>query len=285
MKHLFQMNEDSTLIADSGSTKTDWTLWTATDARTINVRTQGINPYMIGVIEISRILREELLPALPHTVPARIRFYGAGCRGTQTAVVHEALLSVFPRAHVEVCSDLLGAAKALCGKEEGIACILGTGENSCLFDGQQIIENIPPLGYILGDEGSGAALGKRLIGDILKGRLSRHIRQCFADEYALGTDEIIQRVYREPFPNRFLASFAPFLNKHKEEIEIHELILNEFMSFFNRNVVNYQRRDLSVHFVGSIAVHFSEELEEAAIRCGMRLGTVLQSPLERLENL
>lgn len=273
------MNKQLKLIADSGSTKTDWLLQDKTEC--ITVRTQGINPFMLGSNEISDIIKGELLPQLPLKCPKQVHFYGAGCRGEQTATLKEILHNVFPESTVEVESDMVGAARALCGKSEGVACILGTGENSCLFDGTRIIENIPPLGFILGDEGSGAALGKRLVGDILKKQLSEKIRRQFFTEYHMDVDEIIRRVYKSPLPNRFLASFTYFLHKNRKEKEIQSLIVEEFNIFFRRNVAAYKRPDLPVHFVGSIAVCFSEELRTAAGNNGFQVGHLLKSPLEK----
>lgn len=277
------MDTPSKLIADSGSTKTDWLLLKG-NTRT-QVRTQGINPFMLDKRDISDIIRSELLPELPKESPASVHFYGAGCRGEQIQILEKILHSFFPQADIEVASDMLGAARALCGTDEGIACILGTGENTCLFDGKAITENVPPLGFILGDEGSGAVLGKRLIGDILKKQLPEHICNDFFAEYGMGTDEIIKRVYKSPLPNRFLASFTFFLHKHKEQEDIQRLIIEEFCSFFRRNVATYHRADLPVHFIGSIAVHFSKELRAAAEHTGFQIGRIHRSPLEQPELL
>lgn len=277
------MDTPSKLIADSGSTKTDWLLLKGNAQ--IQIRTQGINPFMLDRKDISEIILTELLPELSEISPATVHFYGAGCRGEQIRLLEDILRSFFPQAEIEVASDMLGAARALCGKNEGIACILGTGENTCLFDGKSITENIPPLGFILGDEGSGAVLGKRLIGDILKKQLPENICNDFFAEYGLSTDEIIKRVYKSPLPNRFLASFTFFLHKHKEDKDIQQLIIDEFCRFFKRNVATYRRPDLPVHFIGSIAVHFNNELKAAAERTGFIIGRTHKSPLEHPELL
>lgn len=270
------------LIADSGSTKTDWRLLLP-DGTALNFSTQGFNPYMYPPGEMAEALREAALPPLQGVEPESVCFYGAGCRGNQVCVVAEALQAVFAKAEVEVCSDLLGTARAVCGNSEGIACILGTGSNSCLYDGEAIVQNVPPLGYILGDEGSGAVLGRRLLGDILKGQLPETVLRKFRLAHDADIDTVVRRVYKEPFPNRYLASFSYFLHQNRKELGIRELIIDEFNRFFSRNIRGYGRNDLLVHFTGSIAHFFSEELSEAARLSGFRIGTIMKSPMDGLE--
>ena len=273
------------LIADSGSTKTDWCLCKKGTILN-NLQTQGINPYHQSEEAIEEVIREELLPQLPETTEVsklNIIFYGSGC-ANETACnrVREAIQKVLRTNNITIHSDLLGAARALCGREEGIACVLGTGSNSCLYNGKEIIANIPPLGYILGDEGSSAVLGRRLVGDCLKNQLPDALRNEFLTEYSLTQEIILEKVYRQPLANRFLASLTPFLSKHREVPEIHKLLVESFTDFFVRNVKQYRRPWLPIHFVGSIANAFSAELKEAAESLGMELGTILQSPMEGL---
>lgn len=267
------------LIADSGSTKTDWCIH-----HTTIVHTQGINPFHQSDEVIQHILSDELFPQLPpQKTIDEIHFYGAGCTPEKSLIVKKALKELFPQAMIEVESDLLGAARALCGKEEGIACILGTGSNSCLYDGDQIISNVSPLGYILGDEGSGAVLGKRLASDCLKHQLPEPICQAFLQETKLTPANIIEKVYRQPQVNRFLASLTPFLSAHREVPQIHSLLISSFLDFFQRNVLQYKRHDISVHFTGSIAWHFQEEVKEAAHSLDIQTGKFIQSPIVELQ--
>ena len=276
------------LIADSGSTKTDWCLCNKSTTLS-SIQTQGINPYHQTEEAIEEVLREELLPQLKsqelmaHSSQLHIIFYGSGC-ANETACnrIKEALFKVLDTKDVTIHSDLLGAARALCGHEEGIACVLGTGSNSCLFNGKEIIANTPPLGYILGDEGSSAVLGRRLVGDCLKNQLPEPLRDEFLAEYNLTQEIILEKVYRQPLANRFLASLTPFLSKHREVPEVHKLLVESFTDFFVRNVKQYRRPWLPIHFVGSIANAFPAELKEAAESLGMELGTILQSPMEGL---
>lgn len=276
------------LIADSGSTKTDWCLCNG-DTVLTTIQSQGINPYHQAEEAIEQVLRNELLPQLSKNPEfnsqssIKVIYYGAGC-ANETACnrVKEAIHKVLNTKDITVHSDLLGAARALCGHEEGIACVLGTGSNSCLYNGKEIKANIPPLGYILGDEGSSAVLGRRLVGDCLKNQLPEAIREEFLAEYQLTQEIILEKVYRQPLANRFLASLTPFLSKHREVPEIHRLLIESFTDFFVRNVKQYRRPWLPIHFVGSIAHAFSAELKEAAESLGMELGTILQSPMEGL---
>lgn len=271
------------LIADSGSTKTDWCLCNE-GAPILAVQTQGINPYHQTEEAIEQVLAEELLPQLTQQ-PASlcVIFYGAGCANdTACGRVKEAIQKVLVTDDIIIHSDLLGAARALCGHEEGIACVLGTGSNSCLFDGKDIIANVPPLGYILGDEGSSAVLGRRLVGDCLKNQLPEAVRNEFLAEYNLTQETILEKVYRQPLANRFLASLTPFLSKHREVPEVHTLLVESFVDFFVRNVKQYRRPWLPIHFVGSIANAFNAELKEAAESLGMELGCILKSPMEGL---
>ncbi len=276
------------LIADSGSTKTDWCLCNKGSV-VLNIQTQGINPYHQTEEAIEEVLREELLPQLEaqgsniQSSQLSIIYYGSGC-ANETACnrIKEAIHKVLCTSDATIHSDLLGAARALCGHEEGIACVLGTGSNSCLYNGKEIIANTPPLGYILGDEGSSAVLGRRLVGDCLKNQLPEALREEFLTEYQLTPEIILEKVYRQPLANRFLASLTPFLSKHKEVPEVHKLLVESFTDFFVRNVKQYRRPWLPIHFVGSIANAFSAELKAAAESLGMELGTIMQSPIEGL---
>jgi N-acetylglucosamine kinase-like BadF-type ATPase len=211
-----------------------------------------------------------------------IHFYGAGCTPEKAILLKGILLTFFPQAEISVESDLLGAARSLCGKEKGIACILGTGSNSCEYDGEKIVSNVSPLGYILGDEGSGAVLGKRLVGDCLKRQLPEAICQAFLKETRLSPAEIIDKVYRQPQANRFLASLTPFLSAHRETPEIHALLLSCFTDFFRRNVMQYEYQRKEVHFTGSIAWFFKEEVTEAAHALNIRTGKFIKSPIQGL---
>jgi len=183
---------------------------------------------------------------------------------------------------IEVHSDILAAARGLSGRNAGIVCILGTGSNSCFYDGEKVLANVSPLGFILGDEGSGAVLGKLLVGDILKNQMPEGLKEKFLQQFDLTPAMIIERVYRQPFPNRFLASLSPFLEQNIELSEIRALVLNAFKAFLNRNVKQYDYHRHPVHFIGSIAFYYKDLLEEAIRECGMQLGTIVQSPMEGL---
>lgn len=268
------------LLADSGSTKTDWC--GLKDCPCLRVQTQGINPYHQKPDNILKILYKELLPQLPIEPIEAIYFYGAGCTPQKSELIQTCLVKVFgEQARIEVHSDLVGAARALFGHRPGIACILGTGSNSGFYDGERIVANTPALGYILGDEGSGAYLGKRLLGDVLKGQLPEHICLAFVNETQLTQEEIIQKVYRKPLANRFLAGLTPFLKEYHEEPAIRCLLLEAFEAFARRNLRAYPS-DMPVSATGSIAHHFRAELSEALQHAGYRLETVEQSPMEGL---
>ena len=275
------------LIADSGSTKTSWVFTNGISRE--ESETLGINPVRDSEEEIEGTLMnlsltlskgEGMLPPLSFRERLEVRFYGAGCIPPYSDVVRRVLERHFPDADIHVESDLLGAAHALCGQEEGIACILGTGSNSCLYDGRNIVENVSPLGWILGDEGSGAVLGRLLVGNVLKAQLSPALCRAFADETGLTRAHIINKVYREGLPNRFLASLVPFLGRHREEEEIRQMLIDEFRRFLRRNVVQYGRPDLPVSFVGGIAHSYREELEEALRLEGLKLGRIMQRPID-----
>lgn len=275
------------LIADSGSTKTTWCL--ISDKRPNEneryVTGVGINPVRDDEAAISSALDD--VDLLSTSEINEVHFYGAGCIPTTIPIMERVLSKRFPDAIIEVASDLLGAARALCGKEEGIACILGTGSNSGLYDGCQLVANVSPMGWILGDEGSGAVLGRTLVSELYKGSL-QHLRQEFEEEYlpTLITIEttpqaaIIQAVYRSPMPNRFLASLVPFLAQKRKDHGIEELIEDAFRKFFRRNVAAYGRPDLPVNFVGGVAGAFETELRAAAVSEGFDFGHIMTAPIK-----
>lgn len=269
------------LIADSGSTKTDWCMMENGEP-VLRFQTRGTNPFFQTEEEIRKEIETGLLPALKDYVPSVVYFYGAGCAFPEKNEMIRRAINQYVPVSVEVGSDLLAAARALCGDRPGIACIMGTGSNSCYYDGKEIVKNVSPLGFILGDEGSGAVLGKLLIGDVLKDQLPPALKEQFLAQYELTPALIMDRVYRQPFPNRFLAGFSPFILEHLDEPAIWELVTRSFLAFFTRNVKQYDYLELPVHLVGSVAWHYQDILKDIAFDLSICLGTIAQSPMEGL---
>lgn len=264
------------LLADSGSTKCTWILDDGSRRR--EIRTHGINAVQHTDAQIRATLAE-----LPVTEPVTaVRFYGAGCGTTFPEVsrrLHDELARRFATDDITIESDLTAAARALWGRGEGIACILGTGSNSCHCRNGAVVSNTPPLGYILGDEGSGAALGRTLLNGLFKGQIP--LREEFLRSSGLTYEEIIRRVYREPFANRFLASLAPFIRSHADCPEVREMVVGAFREFARRNLSGYPR-GLTVGCIGGIAAHFEKLLREALETEGYRVETIVESPAEGL---
>ena len=270
------------LIADSGSTKTDW-LFISSDGTQTELHTDGINPARDARDNIYNVLYHDLLTQLPHTeTPQAVYFYGAGCIEPFSRNVKSVIEELFPGCHAEVESDLLGAARAVCGHEPGIACILGTGSNSCLYDGKDIVKHTPPLGYILGDEGSGSYLGKILLNGLFKGTLPEALKEDFCNEYQLSMPDIIERVYRLPAANTFLASLVPFIAKHRTNPDIHNMLVEVFCLFIERNIAIYGHKEMPINCVGGVAYQFEDELKEAAKEKDMQIGRILRRPIERI---
>lgn len=272
------------LLADSGSTKTDWSV--LEKGKLIQkISTKGTNPFFQSQEEIRNEIKEALIPQLPFSEVDELYFYGAGCAfPDKIAIVKEAIGQfIRVKRSFEVNSDMLAAARGLCGHKQGIACIIGTGSNSCLYDGQNIVENVSPLGFILGDEGSGAVLGKILIGDILKNQLSVELKKKFFLKFPMTRAEIINRVYCLPFPNRFLASLSIFYEENIADSTIRTMLVDNFKSFLKRNVMQYEGYNCyPINFIGSIAYFFREQLDEACKAMGLKLGEVERSPMEGL---
>lgn len=280
------------LIADSGSTKTDWCL--CMDSRIIRASTAGMNAAIQDEEQLREVVGKELLQALSHqnagsspfddtAKPIHIYYYGAGCVGKNSCRVDAVLREVFgEEAHITVNSDLVGAAIALLGDDEGIACILGTGSNSCLFDGKQIVKQTPPMGYILGDEGSGAVLGRRFLNALFKSQLLNEVKEEFLATTHLALPDIIERVYRSAMPNRFLASLSPFIAQHLHIAEVEQLVIDNFRDFMTKNIQPYHRPELPINAVGSIAVVYEKQLREAAEKEQLFIGKVLKAPMDEL---
>ena len=273
-----------TLIADSGSTKADWVLADAGHGPVARLRTEGINPVHMADEAIAAVLasvRQWLATLTPlSTRHLTVEFYGSGVRPDQEERMERLLRQALGIRHAEARSDLLGAARALCGSSEGLACILGTGANSCLYDGERIVANIPPMGFILGDEGSGAALGKLFLNALYKGRLGNAMIETFEKEQHTTLAGVIDTVYRQPLPNRWLASLSPFIHRHLDNPDVGDLVTGNFTDFIARNIEPYGRRDLPLNVVGSIAFHYSGHLRMAAEKAGYTVGRILRSPLD-----
>lgn len=272
----------SILIADSGSTKTEWCL--LENKKKKKIITQGLSPYFLNGEQIIAVLQKELLPKLKSATPSEIFFYGTGCSNpSNAAIVKKAVKSFFPAATIKVDNDLAGAAKAVCGNKRGIACILGTGSNSCYYNGRRIVKNSPGLGYVLGDEGSGAYLGKKVLQYYLYNTFDEDLMERFKLKYQTGASEILENVYKKPLPNRYLAGFAIFLAENRGHFMIENIIEDGFNDFFFNHVYKYRESwSLPINFIGSIAYGFRDVLKDLCDSYELQLGTVLRNPMEGL---
>lgn len=270
------------LIADSGSTKTEWLLL---DKNLVVKQcfSMGINPYFIDTKGIIEIVEQEVSPFIGG-IPTEIFFYGSGCSTpTKKSIVENALRYFFPNSIITIEHDLLASARALCIDKPGIACILGTGSNSCLYNGVNIMENVPSLGYLFADDGSGGHIGKNFLTKYLFGEFSKETEELFKLQYNYSLENILDAVYNKPKPNRFLASFSPFVQEHLHIPEVKEVAVNSFKSFFERQVTRYTDfQSYQVSFIGSVSFYYSEVLKEVASEYGVDIGVILKSPMEGL---
>jgi glucosamine kinase len=271
------------LIADSGSTKTAWKL-IGNSGEVKNIQTSGINPFFRIEGDIFQELSQFLLPETGTDIQ-EIFFYGAGIINAEKGdIIRRALNRIYPEASIETHSDVLGAARALFGNRPGIACILGTGSNVCLYDGEKITGGVSPLGFILGDEGSGAVMGRKLLGDYFKEVMPVRLREKFAERFNLTREEALNRVYRAEKPNQFLAQFVPFLSEHANSAYCHEFVQQNFMEFFERNVSKLpDYTKYPIGFVGSVAYSFSQILNNTASYFGYEETTIIKEPIDGLE--
>jgi len=269
------------LIADSGATKTEWCVING-NKKTIFI-TQGMSPYFITAEQMQNIIKEELHPKLKQKID-EVHYYGTGCANADNAKsVKQVFKNIFPEANISIDHDLMAAAKALCGKEKGIACILGSGSNSCYYDGRKIIKNSPGLGFILGDEGSGAYLGKKVIQYYLYNTFDEDLMARFDARFVTNKTEILNAVYKKPLPNRYLATFAIFLAENRGHYMIENIIEDGLNDFFFNHVYKYKESwTLPIHFVGSIAYGFKDVLIELCKSYQLQLGKVIKNPMQGL---
>ena len=270
------------LIADSGSTKTEWCLL---KGNTKNIFTsQGMSPYFIGGQQMENIIRLEVLPSIKKVKVQEVYYYGTGCTNpANMRMVKKVLKNCFPDANVHVDTDVTGAAKALCGDDKGIACILGTGSSSCYYNGKKIVKVSPGLGFILGDEGSGAYLGKKVIQYYLYNTFDEDLRARFDAKFVTNVNEILNAVYKEPLPNRYLASFAIFLAENRGHYMVENIIEDGLNDFFYTQIYKYSESwKLPVHFTGGIAFGFKDVLQQMCESYQLQLGNVLKNPMEGL---
>lgn len=272
------------LIADSGSTKTAWCLISG-NQRVKDITTKGINPFYQTEEEIEAELKNTLCQEIGGENKINsVYFYGAGCADSQiNSKLAKTLQQVLKSDKAEVSSDMLGAARGIFKHQKGIACIMGTGSNSAYYDGNEIVKSIPAGGFIIGDEGSGAVLGKTLIADYIKNQMPENILAEFKKFYNGTYLDVVNHVYKQPFPNRWLANFTKFMYEKREDDYIHNMIVNSFTLFFNRNIKQFDSwENTEVGFVGSIAYYFEKELKEAAQKCEITVSEIYQNPIEGL---
>ena len=272
----------SILIADSGSTKCEWCLISNGRKKTIN--TQGASPYFLNELQLVNMMRKELLPSLKKNLPTSIYFYGTGCAAAANrAIVRRAISSIFPNARIEVEHDLTGAARALCGKNKGIVVILGTGSNSGYYNGKKIVRNSPGLGYVLGDEGSGAYLGKKVLQYYLYQTFDSEMHNKFVKKYQTAQSEILDSVYKKPLPNRYIASFAMFLSENRGHYMIDNIIEDGLRDFFSVHLTFYpESGKIPIFFTGSVAFGFQDILKELCKDFGWEAGKFLAKPMAGL---
>ncbi|MEI6945708.1 N-acetylglucosamine kinase [Paraflavisolibacter sp. H34] len=276
--------EPATLIADGGSTKTEWCL--IQDGRKKSLFTQGMSPYFYTSREMTELLAKELLPRLKEVSVETLYYYGTGCASpTNARSVRQALEETFPDTAIEVNTDLVAAARAVCGHGKGIACILGTGSNSCFFNGEKIVRNSPGLGYVLGDEGSGAYLGKKVLQYYLYNTFDDDLRSRFDAMFTTTAVEVLDNIYSKPLPNRYLATFAMFLAENRGHFMVENILEDGLNDFFFQHLCKYPEVwTHPVNFVGSIAYGFSDVLEQLCHSYEFELGKILKNPMQGLVN-
>ncbi len=271
------------LIADSGATKTAWAL--VGPRKVWHFQTQGLSPYYFTAEQIAEVLEKELLPGLKGKEITGLFFYGTGCSKKEMQdLVKKGLRLAFPgKAPIKVESDMTGAARALCGKEKGIVCILGTGSNSCVYNGRKITRNNPAPGFILGDEGSGAYLGKKVIQHFIYQTFDEDLLHKFKLHYQTDYATILDHVYKQPWPNRYLAGFTGFLSENRGHYMIENILEDGLADFFMTHLYKYPETWLwPIHFTGSISWHFRDKLKELCHGFELQMGKILQAPIDGL---
>ncbi len=270
------------IVADSGGSKIDWRLL-LNDGKIDQAHSVGFNPYYQPLEHLDKIVKESLLPQIKEEV-LKIFFYGTGVSSEKNVQsIQTVFLNYFPKATVEVGWDLLAAARALCGHEPGIACILGTGSNSCLYDGEKITDNVSNLGWILADEGSGTYLGKQLIFDYFRKEMPGNLAKQFQARFPWSREEVLEKVYQQEKPGAFLASFAKFIFQHLKEPYCYQLAYQAFCDFFENNIMKYENyASLKVHFTGSIGFYFSDVVRQVANDKGIAVKNILEGPIAGL---
>ncbi|MFZ4771799.1 MAG: N-acetylglucosamine kinase, partial [Ferruginibacter sp.] len=246
--------------------------------------TQGISPYFLSTEQIVTIVENELVAKLKKTIPTEVYYYGTGCSNpANVKIVQKALKKIFPKAHIEVGHDLLAAARSLCGREKGLACILGTGSNSCFYNGKKVVKNSPGLGYVLGDEGSGAYLGRKVIQHFLYHTFDEDLMDRFNARFKVTADEILDAVYKKPLANRYMAGFALFLAENRGHYMVENIIEDSFNDFFFNHLYKYKESWLMpINFVGSVAFGFKDVIKEMCATYELQLGKVIKNPMEGL---
>jgi N-acetylglucosamine kinase-like BadF-type ATPase len=270
------------LIVDSGATKAEWVL--SVNGKQKKAETTGISPYFMDESAIVQTIQSQLSRSIRSSTPHEIYFYGTGCAAkTNARLVKNALQKIWPSAKIEVADDLLGATRSLCGHQPGIACILGTGSSSSLYNGKRIVQQRPGLGFALGDEGSGAYLGKKLIQYYLYELFDKELEKRFVQKFKLGRAEILDAVYKKPAPSRFLASFTTFLSDNRGHYMIENILEDGFQDFFFHHIRRYKQADkVPIHFTGSIAYVFKDWIRYLCQSHGYTLGQILRKPMPGL---
>ena len=272
------------VVADMGSTKTDWSFVDASK-KVFKVNTKGFNPYFYTTEEIVELLKPEFSKeSFDWNAITNVYFYGAGCSSKdKQRIVSDALKPFFPKADLFISHDLLASARAICGRNKGIACILGTGANTCLYDGEQVVANNPSLGFLLGDEGSGGDLGRELIKYYQYGELPKEIEQKFESQYNMNRQKLLDEVYSTKHPNAYCAAYSTFVNENKSNSVIKRMIEERMEEFFKRHVTKYEEhQNIPINFVGSIAHYFESNLKTVAAKFGCTVGIIVKNPVDLL---
>jgi N-acetylglucosamine kinase-like BadF-type ATPase len=272
------------IIADGGSTKTNWCLVTD-EGKKVYFNTEGYNPYFSSTEYIIQSLRDTLPTDLEKDEITEVDYYGAGCSTPEVRkIVEDAMRAVFTKAKIYIGHDLLAAARALLGTSSGFAAILGTGTNTCIYDGRDVVQNIDSGAYILGDEGSGCYIGKKLLVDYLRGYMPEAVRKNFWDTFKLTPDDVNEQVYTQPRANRFCASFSKFVYDSPVNIEYsRNLVRTSFEDFFRNLVTHYpDYQKYTFNCIGSVGYNFRNVLEEVVAENGMVIGNIIRSPIDNL---